>query len=32
MSFKAGTAVAIEQLLGVRYGAYREVSYRLWVL
>lgn len=32
MSFGAGTAGAIERLLGARYDAYREVSYRLWVL
>lgn len=32
MNFKAGTADAIAQLLGDRYGAYKEVSYRLWVV
>jgi hypothetical protein len=32
MSFKPGTAAAIAQLLGERYGAYEEVSYRLRVV
>ena len=32
MSFKPGTAAAIAQVLGDRYGAYTEVSYRLWVV
>jgi hypothetical protein len=32
MKFKAGTDNAIAQLLGERYGAYKEVSYRLWVV
>lgn len=32
MSFRAGTADAIAQLLDERYAAYKEVSYRLWVV
>lgn len=32
MSFTAGTATAIAQLLGERYGVYKEASYRLWVV
>jgi len=32
MTFKPGTADAIAQLLGERYDAYKEVSYRLWVV
>ena len=32
MSFKPGTAEAIAQLLKDRYDAYREVSYRLWIV
>jgi hypothetical protein len=32
MSFKPGTASAVGKLLGERYGAYQEVSYRLWVV
>jgi hypothetical protein len=32
MTFKPGTAEAIAQLLGDRYDAYKEVSYRLWVV
>jgi hypothetical protein len=32
MTFTPGTDKAIEKLLGERYGAYTEVSYRLWVL
>jgi hypothetical protein len=32
MTFKPGTAEAIAQLLGERYDAYKEVSYRLWVV
>ncbi len=32
MSFKPGTDVAIAQLLGERYDAYKQVSYRLWVV
>ena len=32
MSFKPGTADAIAALLGERYDAYKEVSYRLWVV
>lgn len=30
--FKPGTATAIEDLLKMRYEAYREVSYRLWIV
>jgi hypothetical protein len=32
MNFRAGTADALGQLLGGRYTAYKEVSYRLWVV
>lgn len=32
MTFKPGTAEAIAQLLADRYGTYKEVSYRLWVV
>jgi hypothetical protein len=32
MSFKPGTDAEIEQFLGERYDAYKEVSYRLWVV
>ncbi len=32
MSFKPGTAADIELFLGERYGAYVEVSYRLWIV
>ena len=32
MGFRPGTADALAQVLGDRYGAYKEVSYRLWVV
>lgn len=32
VTFKAGTDALIAQLLAARYDAYREVSYRLWVV